>query len=120
MTVSGAHLISDVIALCGGENVFADVSQLTPTVSLEAVIAARPEALVGGGSAGGEKAFIAQWRASAVPALRDLPAYYVHPDGIQQATPRIVEGARTVCAVLEQVRNRQDLQSGSKTRQKHQ
>ncbi len=109
MTVSGAHLISDVIALCGGQNVFADISQLTPMVSLEAVIAARPEAILGGGSAGGEKEFAAQWRATAVPPLRDLPAFYVHPDGIQQATPRIVEGARAVCSALEQVRiSRQD------------
>ncbi len=109
MTVSGAHLISDVITLCGGENVFADVSQLTPTISLEAVIAARPEAILGGGSADGEKEFIAQWRATALQPLRDLPAYYVHPDRIQQATPRIVEGLKAVCFALEQVRiNRRD------------
>jgi iron complex transport system substrate-binding protein len=104
MTVSGAHLISDVITLCGGENIFADVSQLTPTVSLEAVIAAKPEAILGGGSAGGENEFSNQWRATAPQPLRDLPAYYVHPDRIQQATPRIVDGARSVCAALEQVR----------------
>ncbi len=105
MTVNGAHLISDVIALCGGENVFADISQLTPTVSLEAVIAARPEAILGGGSAGGEREFASEWRTTAVRPLRDLPAYYVNPDRIQQATPRIAEGARAVCSALEQVRN---------------
>jgi len=52
LTVNGAHVISDVIALCGGENVFADLSQLTPTISLESVLAARPEVILGGGSAG--------------------------------------------------------------------
>src|SRR5262245_52190877 len=57
MTVSGAHMIGHVIALCGGENVFGDLSQLTPTVSLEAIIAAKPELVLGGGSAGGEEAF---------------------------------------------------------------
>lgn len=115
MTVSGAHLISDVIASCGGMNVFGDVSQLTPTVSLEAVIAARPEVILGGGSAGGEKAFAAA-RDALPPPLRDLPAFYIDPDAIQQATPRIVEGVRAVCAALEQVRNGQDLRNGSKTR----
>jgi iron complex transport system substrate-binding protein len=115
MTVSGAHLISDVIALCGGENVFSDVSQLTPTVSQEAVIAAKPEAILGGGSAGGEKAFAATRRALP-PPLRGLPAFYIDPDSIQQATPRIVEGARAVCSALEKVRAGQDLQNGSKTR----
>ena len=64
LTVNGAHMISDVIALCGGENVFADVNPLTPSVTLEAVIAAKPEVILGGGSAGGEKEFSAQWRAS--------------------------------------------------------
>jgi len=104
LTVNGAHMINDVIALCGGENVFSDVSQLTPAVSLEAVLAARPEVILGGGSAGGEKEFAGGWRASAIPALRDLPAYYVNPDLIQRQTPRTVEGAKAVCAALEQVR----------------
>jgi iron complex transport system substrate-binding protein len=98
-------MISDVIALCGGENVFADLAQLTPNVSLEAVIAAKPEAILGGASAGGEKEFAAQWRASSVPPLRDLPARYVNPDVIQRQTPRIVEGARAVCSALEEVRS---------------
>ena len=106
MTVSGAHTISDVVTSCGGENVFADVSQLTPTVSLEAIIAARPEAILGGGSAGGERAFIGEWREAAPQPLRDVPAFYIDPDSIQRQTPRILEGARAVCAALEQVRNR--------------
>jgi iron complex transport system substrate-binding protein len=104
LTVNGAHMISDVIALCGGENVFADVNQLTPSVTLEAVIAAKPEVILGGGSAGGEKEFVAQWRTSNVPSLRDLPARYINPDTIQRQTPRIVEGAKAVCAALEKVR----------------
>jgi len=104
LTVNGAHVISDVIALCGGENVFADVAQLTPNVSLEAVIAAKPEVIMGGGSAGGEQSFIAQWRETAVEPLRGLPAHYINPDHIQRQTPRIVEGARAVCTALAQVR----------------
>jgi iron complex transport system substrate-binding protein len=109
MTVSGAHIISDVIALCGGENVFADVLQLTPTVSLEAIIAAKPEAILGGGSAGGERAFGVQWREAAPQPLMQLPAFYIEPDTIQRQTPRILEGAKAVCSALEKVRsNRQD------------
>jgi len=115
MTVSGAHLISDVIALCGGENVFAGVTQLTPTVSLEAVIAAKPEAVLGGGSAGGEKGFADDWRAAAVAPLRGLPVFYIDPDAIQQATPGMVEGARAVCAALEKVRiDRRDAEAQRK------
>ena len=114
MTVNGAHMISDVVKLCGGENVFADVSQLTPTVSLEAIIAAKPEAILGGGSAGGEQAFVARWRDAAPQPLKDLPAFYIDPNVIQQQTPRILEGANVVCSALAKVRsNRRD--AGGKT-----
>ena len=106
LTVNGAHLISDVIALCGGSNVFADIGQLTPNVSIEAVIAAKPDVILGGGSAGGEKAFAAQWRESAIESLRRLPAHYINPDHIQRQTPRIVEGVKAVCAALEQARGK--------------
>jgi len=45
-TVNGRHIISEVVELCGGRNVFADLPQLAPAVSLEAVIAADPEVIV--------------------------------------------------------------------------
>ncbi|OGA23022.1 MAG: hypothetical protein A3I02_16730 [Betaproteobacteria bacterium RIFCSPLOWO2_02_FULL_67_26] len=109
LTVNGAHIISDVIWLCGGHNVFADVAQLTPNVSIEAVITAKPEVILGGGSAGGKKEFAAQWRVTAIEPLRRLPAYYINPDHIQRQTPRIVEGARAVCAALEKVRSNRRL-----------
>jgi iron complex transport system substrate-binding protein len=38
MTVNGEHLISDVLRLCGGQNVFADLPGLAPTISTEAVV----------------------------------------------------------------------------------
>ena len=104
LTVNGAHMINDVIALCGGENVFADFVQLTPNVSLEAVIAAKPEVVLGGGSAGGAQEFAARWRETAVEPLRGLPAVHINPDHIQRQTPRIVEGAKVVCSALEDVR----------------
>lgn len=104
LTVNGRHMISDVISLCGGRNVFANAPVQTPTVSVEAVLAARPEAILGGGSAAQEKEFAAQWRASPVEALRRVPVFYVNPDTIQRQTPRIVEGARAICEHLEKVR----------------
>jgi iron complex transport system substrate-binding protein len=105
MTVNGAHLISDVIALCGGENVFAGVRQLTPAVTLEAVIAAQPQVVLGGSDSIGGAGYAAEWRAAAPAPLRELPVFYVNPDLIQRPTRRIAEGAKVVCAALEQVRN---------------
>ena len=104
MTVGGAHLISDAIALCGGVNVFAGLRQLTPPVTLEAVIAAKPQAILGGSDPAGGDTFVAEWRARAPAPLQKLPVFYISPDLIQRAAPRIVDGARAVCGALEQVR----------------
>lgn len=104
LTVNGAHLISDAIRLCGGVNVFADVTVLTPSVTLEAVLAARPHVVLGGGSANGEAEFVARWRGMPLAALRALPARFIAPDGIQRQSPRILEGLRAICAHLDAVR----------------
>jgi iron complex transport system substrate-binding protein len=100
LTVSGAHMISDAITLCGGINVFADVPVLTPAVSLESVLAARPQLVLGGGSANGEADFRARWARMPLPALRAMPAKYIAPDGIQRQSPRILDGIRAICAHL--------------------
>jgi iron complex transport system substrate-binding protein len=105
MTVNGRHLISEAIQVCGGVNVFADARVLTPRVSLEAVIAMKPDVIVGGGSAAHGAGFVEAWRSYPVAALRKVPVKYLPPDTIQRATPRILEGARTLCGLLDQARN---------------
>jgi len=104
LTVNGEHLISDVIALCGGVNVFAGVPVLTPSVSLEAVLAARPDMVLGGSSAMRPGELDAEWRVARVRELRALPVREVPPDLIQRQTARIAQGARAVCAHLDEHR----------------
>jgi len=105
MTVNGRHMISDVIGLCGGANVFAGLSTLTPVVSLEGVIAVQPEVVLGGSSATTEEEFAAQWRRyEGFTKLRNVKALYVDPDWIQRQTPRVLQGAQTVCEHLDRIR----------------
>lgn len=104
LTVNGAHMISDAITLCGGINVFADVPVLTPAVSLEAVLAARPHIVLGGGSANGEADFLERWSRTPLAALRTIPAHFIAPDGIQRQSPRVIDGIRAICAHLDNAR----------------
>ncbi len=105
MTVNGRHMISDVIRLCGGANVFSGLATLTPVVSLESVIAAQPEVVIGGSSATTPEEFAAQWRSyKSFVKLRDVKAMFVDPDRIQRQTPRILQGVETVCQHLDAVR----------------
>jgi len=70
------------------------------------VIAARPEVVLGGSSATTADEFVVPWvRDERYAGLRNVRAMYVDPDYIQRQTPRILQGARTVCAQLEAVRS---------------
>lgn len=103
MTVNNAHLISEIIGLCGGVNVFGELRSLTPEVSREALLAARADIVLGGSSADTPAAFAARW-AALPPPLNVLPARHLPPDLMQRPTPRILKGANEVCAHLDAVR----------------
>ncbi len=49
MTLNGQHMVSDMLALCGGRNLFGNEPPLVPTVSVEAVVAGNPEAMMTAG-----------------------------------------------------------------------
>lgn len=103
MTVNDTHIISDVLRLCGGVNIFGGLRPLTPEVSREALFAAGPEVALGGSSAETAAGFAARW-AALPPPLGAIAVHHIAPDLIQRPTPRLLEGARLVCAHLDAVR----------------
>lgn len=107
MTVGGTQVISDAIRLCGGENVFADLKPLAPTVTVEAVLAADPEAIVASGMDEGRPEWLDDWRQwKTLAAVKRDNLYFIPPALIQRPTPRLVEGAERLCAHLETARGR--------------
>ena len=107
MTVNGKQIISDVIRLCGGRNVFANLPALAPNVSVEAVITANPEVIVASGMDDSRPEWLDDWRRwSALAAVSRDNLYFVPPDVIQRHTPRILDGAEALCAHLETARAR--------------
>lgn len=98
LTINGAHIISDVIGLCGGNNIFAAAGSLTPAVSAEDVLAGSPEAIVASHSLQG-------WhRYPRLSAVRRGNLFIIDPDLIQRQTPRILLGARQMCGQIERAR----------------
>lgn len=108
-TVSGEHLISEVIELCGGRNLFADARGLAPRVSLEAVLAADPEAIIAGGMDSQRPEWLEYWRRfPALQAVHREALLSIHPDLLQRPTARLLNGARELCSALEAIRKRAD------------
>lgn len=107
MTVNGEHLISDVMRLCGGQNVFADLPMLAPRISVEAVLAADPEAIVASGMNATRPEWLDQWRRwPGLAANAHGNLYFIDPDLIQRHTPRILDGASLLCDILDAVREK--------------
>jgi iron complex transport system substrate-binding protein len=106
-TVNGRHIISEVVELCGGRNVFAGLPQLAPPVSLEAVIAADPEAIVSTDDTIADP--MAMWRRwGGMRAVRAGAVYSLPADTMARATPRLVAGMRATCAALDDARRRRE------------
>ena len=53
-TVSDGHFVSELITLCGGDNVFADLGELAPGIDVEAVIDRDPEVMLAATDAGAD------------------------------------------------------------------
>ncbi|WP_345813179.1 cobalamin-binding protein [Paraburkholderia sp. PREW-6R] len=112
MTLNGEHMISDVIALCGGRNVFAGLKPLVPTVSTEAVLAANPEVIVtaapGATKPDTSLPQLGTWRAwPGLKAVAENNLFAIDGDLINRPAPRIAQGAKALCEDLEVARTRQ-------------
>lgn len=111
MTLNGEHMVSDVIALCGGRNVFAALKPLVPTVSTEAVLAANPDAIVttsqGATASDGTLPTLESWRAwPTLSAVRHGNLFAIDGDLLTRPAPRIAQGAAQLCEDLDQARKR--------------
>ena len=105
ITLNGAHMISAVLELCGGKNLFANLPVLAPEVGIESVIAADPQVIIASGSASSEDHGLGQWaRWPSLRAVRNRQLYFVEPDTIQRSTPRLLQGAQEICRALEGAR----------------
>jgi len=133
LTVGGGQIISDVIRLCGGENVFANLAGKAPAVTVEAVLSADPEVIVASGM-GRSSDEPSQGRPApprgaantvSVGAVRDTPVgledwrrwtrmkavargnlFFVSSDLMHRPTPRLLDAAEQLCRQLETARGR--------------
>ena len=107
MTINGEHLISAVIRLCGGVNVFAGLDQLAPKINEEAVLAADPEAIVASGMDQARPEWLDDWRRwRGMTAVARDNLFFIPPDLLQRHTPRVLDGAEQLCRQLDAARGR--------------
>lgn len=95
-TLGGGQIISDALAVCGARNVFADLAQPAPQVSVESVLQRDPQVILAG-----DDAQLEEWKAwpelSAVAGDRLL---MVPDKGLERPSGQMIDATARLCAAL--------------------
>ena len=106
-TLNGEQIASDAIRVCGGRNIFANLKTIAPQVSIEAVVQADPDAIVGGKRYTEQDRGLSIWQPyRGLKAVRRKNLITLDEELLTRPGPRIVDGAAALCARLEEARTR--------------
>ncbi|HTT01277.1 MAG TPA: helical backbone metal receptor [Steroidobacteraceae bacterium] len=106
-TIGGTQPLSDALQICGAENVFADLREAGPAVTVEAVVARNPDAIIAAAASDTARAWLAEWRR--FPSLRAVATESLLPLADPRLTrlgPSVLPATQELCALIEQVRSR--------------
>ncbi len=110
-TINGEHYVSQLIEICGGTNIFADLGKLAPLIGVEAVLERDPEVMLAGDDAGPE-AFREWDRLQGIAASRYGNRFWMPAAEIGRATPRLLEAGAAICRALEVGRSNRRVANG--------
>jgi iron complex transport system substrate-binding protein len=100
-TVGGGHLITEIVELCGGVNVFAEATSLALPVDLESVLVRAPQVILSTDD-GDPAVYWSRFRQ--LEAVAKGSVFRAPADRLARPSPRVAEGAAEVCALLERAR----------------
>jgi len=105
ITLNGKHMVSSVIELCGGVNIFADAIPLVPYVNIESIVAADPQVIIAGGSQEEQPHWFKSWQKwSGISAVIKSQIYLIPADLMQRHSVRILDGAEMMCGYFDRAR----------------
>ena len=95
-TLGGQQIISEAIEVCGGQNVFADLTLAAPQVSVEAVLARDPEVILAGSGAQ-----LDEWQAwPQLDAVRSGRLLEVPDKGLERPSFQMLGAIGKLCEVM--------------------
>jgi iron complex transport system substrate-binding protein len=106
-TVNREHFISEIIAICGGRNIFDDLDGFAPSVDVEAVVSRDPEVMLAGANLG-DDAFADWARWPDLAANRYGNQFLLPDETIGRPSPRLPMAGRSVCLALDRARHNRE------------
>ena len=106
-TINGDHYVSQLIEICGGRNIFADLGKLAPLIGVEAVLGRDPEIMLAADDAGPDA--FSEWQHWPGMAANRYANQFLMPAAeIGRATPRLLEAGAAICNALEEGRKNRE------------
>ncbi|RZI41190.1 cobalamin-binding protein [Herbaspirillum sp. HC18] len=108
-TLNERHIINDAIRVCGGENIFAKLQLVAPSLNAEAVLQENPEAIVSGDRRDQATSGVEFWKQyPSMLAVRRGNLFAINGDLVNRSGPRIIDGAVELCEKLEEARKHRE------------
>ncbi|WP_164549085.1 cobalamin-binding protein [Amphritea opalescens] len=103
MTVNKSQMISQVIEVCGGENVFAEHREVVPRLGIESVLQTDPQIILTGENV--PEGWQQQWLAWPELAASRLHQFHrLNEDLLYRPTMRLLDGTQQMCDAIQQAR----------------
>lgn len=110
MTIGGKQIISNALSICGGRNIFANLTPMAPVISTEAVLAANPEAIMTSGMEQINPRALEIWKKwPNLTATRRDNFFFIDSDLVNRNGPRIIEGTQMLCNAIQTARDRRQI-----------
>lgn len=105
MTLSGHHVLSEAIRVCGGRNVFEQLAPIAPQVSIEAVLAADPQLIATAEPSARAGDALDLWRRyGSLSAVRVGQLVTLDADKLNRHAPRMAEEIGVLCERIDAAR----------------
>ena len=95
-TVGGGQIISDALQVCGARNVFADLTQPAPQISVEAVLQRNPEVILAS-----DQAQLDAWKSwPQITAVARGQLLLVTDKGLERPSGQMIEATAKLCQLI--------------------
>jgi len=106
-TIGGAQILTDVLRVCGARNVFADLPDLGPAVTVEAVIARDPQLIIAAGADASAASWLADWRKfEQLSAVRSANLITFADPRLSRPGPSVLGATEALCRTIDAARQR--------------
>ena len=105
ITMNPKQFISQAMAVCGAENIYSDLKQLTAEISVESLFERDPQLFLLGGEQSFQKDWLKSWQNYPnLKAVKNKQIYLLNNSHYQRPTARLINALEPLCKKVDQAR----------------